>query len=387
VTAEAIAELVLDGIHALQNGSASGVRRTLACPPNVVLNHSRRNTDDATRGTSLHAYCAAVLTGTTPSDAAQRVPEEHRETASKIDFRKLGADLENIRCESAFAINPRTLTARFLGNNIGREYGRFSITKDEIAGSSDIDGTDPYYSGRPTVIDLKFGWNRVEPAADNPQLKTYAAALAWISGADEVCGRICYVNPSGNVLVDEAVYDRFALDAFALELEAALDEIVIARRVLAGGGVPTVSPGDHCVNCPALDCCPAQVTLARAMVREVDALGGGLSDIELRARIESLSIDQAGAAMKKGRYLEDLLERVMKALRVRAMQEALPSSPGKEYHKVSFPKETFSQNRALAMLRMKGASEGEVATLWNTTIVDQVREGNIPSAKRRRKPT
>ena len=379
---EALAEIVHEG---LVNGSASGAARLLECPPSVVLPQSSRSTDDSDRGTSLHNYISAVLTGSSAEDALAHVPDEAKETARHIDFRKLGADLTTVRSESAFAINPRKLSARFLGCNIHRDYARHSITKDELAGSSDIDGLDEYYDNRPCVIDVKTGFRRVAPAESNPQLLVYACALAWISGADEVEGRICYVRPSGAVEVDSAVYDRFRLDAFALELEQAFDEVQAARRVLLAGGTPTVSPGEWCGYCGALDVCPSQVALARAMVTEVDTLGANLSDVELRSRIESLSLDQAGSAWKKAKQIETLLERVLAALKTRAMQETLPLGNGREVRRVSYPRESFVQARAVQMLKDKGASDGELATLYRTVEIDTPKECSVPGAKKGRK--
>lgn len=377
-----VAEVVHEG---LVNGSASGVARLVQCPANVVLPQSQRSTDDSDRGSSLHEYVRSVLTGTSAEQALERLPEEFRETARNIDFRKLGADLSNIRCESAFAINPRKLSARFLGSNIGRDYARFNITKDEIAGSSDIDGVDECYGGRPVVLDAKFGFQRVEPAETNSQLRTYGCALLWLSGADEVEGRIAYISPSGAVHIDSAVYDRFTLDAFAMELEQAMDEVQAARRVWLAGGVPTVSPGEWCQYCGALPSCPSQVALARAMVTEVDALGANLSDVQLRDRIFALSLDDAGKAWAKARQIRSLLDRVEESLKMRAMEEALPLGNGKEARRVSYPKESFVQAKAIALMQSKGITPGELATCYRTVQIDTVREGAQKGFKKPRK--
>jgi CRISPR/Cas system-associated exonuclease Cas4 (RecB family) len=381
VTEEATAEVVLAG---LVNGSASGFARTMACPASVVLPQASRTNEWAERGHELHRFLRAVLTGT-PADAALlKVSDENRETASKIDFRKLGGDLTDVRCEAAYAINPRKLSARLLGLDIGRDYTAHNLTVDEVPGSDDIEGM--YYE-TPAVLDAKFGFERVAPAEDNIQLKLYCAARAWITGAEEVEGRICYVKPSGNVQVDSHLFDRFELDAFAMEAERTLDEVAEARRVYLAGVVPQVNPGEHCKNCGAIDVCPAQVKLARAMVTEADALGVNLSDIELRTRIESLTLEQAGAAWKKMRQIGTLLDRVETALKARAAQYPLPLGNGKEVRPVTYEKESFVQARALQMLRDKGATEGEISTIYRTTVIDTPRECAVQSAKRRRKST
>lgn len=353
--------------------SASGAERVIQCAASVVLPQTYSSSDYAERGHGLHGFVRAVLTGTPIERALAALPPEHRGIAERIQWRKLGSDLADVRTEVAYAIDVRARTARELGQNIGRHYERHAITDDEMVGSDDIEGMR--IDGIPVVLDMKFGYERVAPCEVNAQMLTYCLARAIVTGAPEVEGRIAYVAPEGTIWVDSHTFTAFDLDGFANELEDAFDRVASARRVYVAGGDLNVATGEHCRYCGAMESCPAYVKLARAMLPEA---------LALEAAVETLTLDQAGAAWRKARDIEKLLNRVLDALKARARQEPLPLGDDKCVKEIAYEAGSFNREAALSLLKARGATDDEVGMLYTKTLIKSVREGNMPGVKRKR---
>jgi hypothetical protein len=353
--------------------SASGAERLIQCAASVVLPQTYSTSDYAERGHGLHGFVRSVLTGVPIPHALATLPPEHRGTAALIDWRKVGADLSSVRSEVAYAIDVRARSARELGLNIGRAYHRYRITPDEIVGSDDIEGVR--IDGVPVVIDLKFGYERVAPCEVNAQMLTYCLARALVTDAPEVEGRIEYIAPDGKVWIDSHLFTAFDLDGFGNELEDAFDRVAAATTVYLAGGELNVATGDHCRYCGAMESCPAYTKLARAMLDEA---------MTLEARLGTLSLEQAGAAWRKAKEIEKLLDRVLAALKSRAAQEPLPLGDGKCVKEISYESGSFDRDGALLLLKAKGATDNEVAGLYRKYMVKSVREGNMPGVKVKR---
>lgn len=353
--------------------SASGAERVIQCAASVVLPQTYSSSDYADRGTGLHGFVRSVLTGIPIEAALAALPPEYRGTAERIQWRKLGSDLSDVRTEVAYAIDVRARTARELGQNIGRHYERHAITVDEMVGSDDIEGTR--IDGVPVVLDMKFGYERVAPCEVNAQMLTYCLARYLLTGAPEIEGRICYVAPEGSIWVDSYTFTAFDLDGFADELEDAFDRVAGARRVYLAREDLNVATGEHCRYCGAMESCPAYVKLARAMLPEA---------LTLEAAVETLTLDQAGVAWRKARDIEKLLDRVLEALKARARQEPLPLGDDKCVKEISYETGSFNREGALALLKAKGATDEEVGMLYTKALIKSVREGNLPGVKRKR---
>lgn len=356
------------------NGSASATERTLACPASLVLPRVRRERPGQKRGHGIHRYVSAVLSGVPVTRALELVDAEHWPLCKRVDWRELGADLVNVRSEVAYALDPVARTARMIGVDIGRQYGR--LGPNEIPGSDDIEGELP--DGTPVVIDMKSGFLDVTDAEENGQGLFFGAVKHLMTGASEVEFRIAKLLPSGRVVPDVARYTAFEIDSFLDEYEVALARKLEASRVYLAGGVPNVNVGPYCRYCEGFESCPGQVKLARAMVTDAS---------ELDARVASLTLAESGVAWRKAKQVESLLDRVLDALKARAGQEPLPLGDGKEVRATGYDKSSFDREAALGLLQDKGATKEEIASLYRPVHIEQVRELNVRGVKPARKRT
>lgn len=355
-----------------ENGSASASDRTIACPASLVLPRVRRSNEYSDRGHGIHHFVCAVLGGAPVETALTQVAEEHRETCRRIQWRQLGAELQSVRSECAYALDPFARTARFLGVDVGRGYDRFGLTADEVPGSLDIDGEE--FDGTPNVIDLKTGYQDVPDAEDNGQGLFFGAVKYIITGSPRVRFRVCKLKPDGTVIETSShVYTALELDSFLDEYETALTLARAARAIYKSGGVPDVSTGDHCRYCEAMEACPAYTSLARAMVASTE---------DLESRVATLTLSEAGQAWRKAKRIEAMLDRVLEALKDRARQEPLPTEDGKAVRPVTFERSSFDQHSALALLGALGATPQAIASLYRTTTVEQIKECNDQSTRR-----
>lgn len=354
--------------------TASGIERALACPASVVLPRVHRTSDFADRGHAIHKYISAVLTGA-PSDVAiVAVPEDHRETCKNIDWRKLGGDLHDVRSEVAYAIDVRARTARELGVNIGRDYGRFDLNEYEVVGTLDIEGTR--IDDVPVIDDVKSGWMGVTPVEDNGQQRFFGAVKHLMTGRPEVEIRIAKLREDGSIQPDSHTLTAFDSDEFIDELEAGVDRVHEAKRVYLAGGTPNVSVGSQCDWCECMASCPAYARLALAVAGEVS---------ELAKSVAIITPAQRGVAWTKAKAIETILESVIKALKAAARQEPFPVGDGKVVRAVQSGSSSFDAGAAIALLRSFGASDAQVDGLYRRTSFDVIRETNAPGVKRARK--
>jgi hypothetical protein len=366
----------------LTNGSASGLERMAACPPSLVLPRAHRTTEDADRGSTIHGFVRSVLTGMPVVRALALVEDAAtRETCSRIDFRRLGGDLVDVRAEVAYAIDPIGRTAREIGVNVQREYARAAVdrgaalTEHEVPGSDDIEGRT-IVGNIPTVLDVKTGWESVTLCAENYQMRFFAAAKSLLTGADVVECRIAYVRPDGDVDIDSATFTAFDVDVFLDEIETALLRVRQARRVFVAEGRVDVTAGPHCRYCASMSACPEYTALARAM----------LSDVErIDAQVAALTPAEMGQAWRKAKQVETLLDRVLDAMKAQARQAAIPLPDGKMLRPVTFERKSFSTSAALDLLKAKGATESEIAGCYRAAMVEQIKETAAPGAGRARK--
>lgn len=340
--------------------SASAIARVHACPASVAFPAVVETSEDAERGTELHAHCERMILGMPKYVSAARVPKVWRATAEAIRIDMAIGDLTDVRAEVAYAVHAATGDVRELGASIGRHY---VVHPGEVPGTNDFEGKR--FDGVEVVGDWKFGALDVAPCEENEQTLFHARVRAAMTGASVVEGRICYVRESGYVHVDQHEFTPFFLDVFSDELADAYEAARDAVKRYAAGEVLSVHPGDHCRYCPAVTSCPAHVALARAMLPELQAI---------EARIQEMTPTQRGAAWLKMKSCERVLESVSKGLKNTALAESFPTTEGKEIREMAYQKETFSKDRAVALLTAKGASAEEIRACYVESTVSQIRE-------------
>jgi hypothetical protein len=354
--------------------TASGIERMLACPASVILPKVHRTNEQAARGTEIHRYVNAVLSGTPAETAIASVPEDHRETCSQIDWRGLGGDLRDVRSEVSYALNVRDRTARELGVNIGRDYARFELDEWDVVGTLDIEGTR--IDDVPVIDDLKSGWVDVTPLDENGQQRFFGAVKYVMTGSPDVEIRIAKLLEDGTIRPKSHTLTAFDSEEFIDELEKGVSRVHEARRIYLAGGTPNVTMGDHCRYCESMASCPAYSRLALAVVGETT---------ELAKSVATITPVQRGLAWTKARALEDILESVLKALKAAARQEPFPVGEGKVVRAVASGSSSFDVGAATALLRSFGASEAQISGLYRRTSFDVIRETNAPGVKRAKK--
>jgi hypothetical protein len=351
--------------------TASSLERAEACPASFWLPQIRKLTPDAERGTSIHAFVRRVLAGATVEASLAHLPEELRDCARAIDFRKLGGDLLDVRAEAAYLYNVETGEASFLGLNIDREYEQkaaelgVDISPMHIGVSVDFEGKT--FQDIPVANEIKTG-NEVEACAENRQVHVETIVQHAATGREEVEARVLYIRPSGKVFIDPHVFTLIELEDIQDDLLEIHHGVYRAkgevRASMSGSGTLQLSPGDHCRYCPAFPVCPAQTAMVRAMSSDVSAIAGALA---------TMSPAEKGMAHVKERHFRTLLDVVHDALKLDARQEPIPLPDGKELREIVFPKEYFNRQDALALLRTKGATEEEIKALYQEREESQVR--------------
>ena len=340
--------------------SASAHERVIACPASHALPQVHTTGAHAQRGTEIARYIRLVVGGASVEDAASTVDvEAWRETCRNLDWRRLVGDLSDVHGETAYALDTATSAVRVLGSNLGRNYPPTSAT--ELVGTSDLEGVR--LDGVPVVIDVKTG-REVTPVAWNAQIRFFALVRHLLTGAPEVEGRIAYVAEDGSVRLDCHVFDVFDLETHGDELAELPARISRARELVVLGDVPPVSSGSHCRYCPAKPACPRYTALAREMVSEVTAI---------RDRLAAMSPEEQGEAWAKLRDVKALVDDIDHALKELAAQHPIPLPNGQTVKAISVTTSRFVQADAIALLKVKGATEEEIATLYREHASEQVR--------------
>lgn len=353
------------------NPTASALERVLACPSGQVLPAVHDTSEYAERGTQIARFTRSVIAGTSVDVALQAVREEWRDTCRHLEWRKLVGDLSEVRGEVAYAFDTASWETTELGVNIGRRYPLLNPT--QIAGSDDIEGVR--MDGVPVVRDVKSG-QEVTAAQDNPQVKFFALVRMLRTGASEVEAGLRYVREDGRVFADDHVFTAFDLECFADELGEMVERVAAARQRMLSGERLDVSSGPHCRFCPALSACPKYTALAKSMLPELDTIA---------ARIGAMSPEAQGRAWVKAKEIETLLDSVLGSLKAIAKQSAIPIVGGKLVKEIEFSRSDFSQKLAVDLLRIKGATDGEIAGVYIDSRVQQVRMVNDPTVNRTRK--
>lgn len=341
--------------------SASGAARARECPASAALPRVQETSDDADRGTEIHEYSKRRLQGWTHERALVLLPTELHDMCSRIDFDRVLIGREDVRAEVAYGLDTAEDRAWEVGVDIGRRYP--PAPPHVVHGTIDI-VSHCTFDDVPCVDDWKTGFQGVARCEDNDQMLYAARAVHLVTGAPRVKARILYVRPSGVVFPDEHTFSLFELDDYAGTLADTVARVQRAKALVASGIVPDVHAGSWCKYCPSLDACPRHVALARAMLPEL---------ANLEERMAALTPEQGGAAWLKMKACASVLDRVEKGLKKMAAVAPLPVGNGKEVRPLTIAKSFFSKERAIELLRQRGATTEEIATCTGTREETQFR--------------
>ncbi len=217
----------------------SSLQRAMECPGSVVLPQlpDTEQSASALRGSRIHAWIAAQLTGA-PS------PDIGKTKVSHIDMdglRRFLGDGE-IRCEAAFSYSYERYS-QYLGDNLGRDYPDIAA----INGAADILVVRPHI----LVVDIKTGSYPVPRPQDNWQLAALAALALDTFDAEAVTGAIATLSRDGGWVFESYTWStgeaRIVLDRL---LRSGETWSAAAELESSGWGAPVVV-GRECAFCKA----------------------------------------------------------------------------------------------------------------------------------------
>jgi hypothetical protein len=246
---------------------------------------------DARRGRAVHAYLEALGRGVPVAAALAAVPAAVLPWCRALD----PAQVPQGDVEVAFAYDVATGQARRLDT----AARRYSVTATEIPGTTDLVTWD---STAPKALDWKTARWDFDAQSARPQVDFYALCAARIMGADAAECAIGVIAEDGAIGWYRWELDWEDLAQIAERVRRTWERVQAARAERAAHEVtarapwtPDVREGTHCRYCPAFLACPAK----RAAV-------GAL----LGADVAQLDGVAAGAALRAGREVERLIEKV-----------------------------------------------------------------------------
>lgn len=248
--------------------SGSGLERFMHCIGSSVYPRALdAGTEYSERGKELHSYLQRITEGMTIAESLALVDDRFREDATWIDVDAL-RDVLGLTAEMTFAYNPVFDTARVLGVGLDREYVAAGLTEDEIPVTMDIVGLDnPETPTRGRVVDYKFGWTKLTPAARNWQMIGGALCLQRVYDLDEVGVQLIHMRGKFGAKRDLAVFTAADVAVAAAAARARWDEVLHARERYEKTKIePEVMKGTWCKHCPSYHACGAQMSLVRAAV-------------------------------------------------------------------------------------------------------------------------
>ena len=349
-----------------RNATFSALGRAMACRLSNCLPQTDEASPYAAEGTVFHAFLERVVNlqrlprravlgeGVPEADrsftlqeardrAADEAPRELREALLLIDTSTLSLSPDAIAAEAAFAYDVETGKARVLGCGLRRAYGELAPT--EYAGTLDrlaMIEPDGAYVG-----DFKrWGWSIRGPVKENAQLR--AGALAAVRAYERawVDVEIIRLGEDGEPWHSQARLEPFDLDVFAEELREHHGRAVADRAAYDRGELPPATMGDHCRYCPSLPYCPAQMTLARAVL-------GGRDDELARLASDKLLItpEDAPRLWELLDQAQTLLDRVREAVKDYARATPFQIKDGRMVGPVPSPKREITDgDRAKAVI-------------------------------------
>ncbi len=340
-------------LHVMSSSNAGAV---ILCPPRAILPQVREAAGErADRGTCLHEFARVVaVQPERRAEALAAVPEEYRHTAQGMNVALALDGLMVLGCEMAYALNVETKTTRFIGENIGRNYG--ATSKYEVPFTVDVEAVVDG-EGTPVELDYKSGQS-IGPVAEHWQRRVCSTGLMLFHGASTAISRVAYIWDDGSIHPDGHEFNAFEAEDFCDEMKKAIDAVHAAEAQLYGGEMPTVHPSDDaCKYCPALTSCPAHTNFAKAML-------GKLQAIEKGPELSALSPEDMLEAWEIAKKAEKISEAVLKSLKAIAAETPFGDDKYEVRPKMKGGKSFFDAGKArgkiVTLLGRLGASEEEI---------------------------
>ncbi len=340
--------------------SASSLERIDHCAPSAVLTpRSNETGEQAVKGNVLHEFTRRVAKNPAARVAALECVEqlEWKKTAAHLDLATALDQLEVKITEPAYAVDAATGSITYLGENIARDYAgamqrlyKRDLLPTEFCVSLDVEAM--HTGGYPTAADWKSGVKRTA-CKDMWQVLLQCYVLGVKYDADQVEGRVLYIEADGNVIIDDHIFSRMELDGVPARLMSILKRVVAAQVEISAGKVPTVHAGDWCRYCEAMISCPAQTALVRVMLPELEAIEAGIS---------GLTVAQLGTAWAKWKQISQLGEKLEKAMKLRLYAEgSAPADEGYEYRvEERAGKMSLNGDKVRGLLTILGATQEQI---------------------------
>lgn len=294
----------------------SALPRVFECPASEVFPHSPTATIYATFGQDVAAFMARAVT-IGRNAALDEIPTAapHRKLCEAIPETLLP---RTGHVELAMVYNVVAGTARILGENLHRQYGKVGAM--EIAGTADYAAVSALDPETGIIIDHKTGFRWRGAARDDWQLRALALAFATANRLKRVHAACVYLRDDGEPFVSRATFDVIDLASFATALRSLRGSLLRLHRERKRNETPDVRQGAWCIHCPAFDACPAKQGLLRTIGR--DWLGI-VEDMEI------VSEEQAGALwVQLVDFAVPLLKRMKEKLEERARRKPFPTPRG-----------------------------------------------------------
>lgn len=320
--------------------TASGLTRALACPTSCVLPQVTALASPwAESGRALHAFVEAVAKGKTPTEAAQAVPAEMRDTALSLDLAGWPVDVTaGWSSELAVAYHLDHDAARLL-DAAQRAYSHKPTV--EIAGTADLVRV---HDGCVWVVDIKTGRGWLPRPLESGQLRFLALAFARLYGVDSAEVGHLRVDGDGRAWLDLDTLD-------ALELATVRDQLLEAREAVQAG-IIAPKEGQWCRYCPAFVACPAKASLI-TRIEDVDG---------------PLDRDVAARAWQRIKDVRAVCDRMEASLKEYAAREAVPLADGWELAEVEVTREQLDARKAhAAVLALCGPEAADAAVELTAT--------------------
>ena len=301
--------------------SGSKIARAMACPTSVALPQYPEPAGEAAEsGTAIHEYLARITQGMLSAESLEQVPEQYRDRCAVIELEHIPVG-EQYAAEVALAYDVATDTAREVGRDIRRDYGKLEAT--EIPMTADlISVTDD----RVIVDDYKTGRKSLGPARQAWQLRALALAAARCYAREAAEVSFVWIREDGSSYRQSAHFDMFDLEDIRVELVDGCKRMERSIGTVGAGEPVKVNEGDHCTYCPAFRSCPAKTLMLR------HAIGDPLS---VRDSVQTMLDDgQATEAANAYHRLKDLVEVLGKAIYSYARECPIDMGDGTELRTV-----------------------------------------------------
>lgn len=327
----------------MKNPTASGLRRGVECPASFVMQQAPESGDDAIQGTVNHDNVEAKL--------------DARDFTGLPDcVSGLAKIASNIVTEPAYAIDVVTEQVRLIGHKIKRAYGE--LGPNEIALSTDAIftiNTMPDFDSRVVVADWKSR-GRVDDASKNLQLAAAATAVMKWHKLDVVEVAIGYLDDGE---LDITRFDIFDMPLFFKEMRAMMEKI----RSYESAANPPVHAGSWCRYCPAMVHCPAQAKPMAVFLGEMQPY---------EDRIPELSPEQVGKVHEGLKNIEAMVDKIKKAIKLRAGMERIPTPKGKYLGLVDSHRTSLDGAAAVARLNELGESTAKYSKTTHFTVLKEM---------------